>query len=109
MFFINVGRGQRGVRIVDAGWSPGKDKAFGVKRGYFFPGSGMRDQFAINLKLAHSPGDKHAILGTEINNDYGFTLWFFHRFFGFSWFVPSFFFSNFQISGYFNITTGCYS
>jgi L-threonylcarbamoyladenylate synthase len=66
--FVNIWWRQWCPRVIDAGWSPGEDKAFKIQGTNPLPRGIVRQYLTIDLTFSHLPGDKPAILRAEVDN-----------------------------------------
>jgi len=66
-----VVRSKRGAGSVYARRPAGQNESLGVKGSDSLPGGIARENLTIHMALADSPGDEHAVLGTEIEDDDG--------------------------------------
>ena len=69
----------------------------------------MGYQFAIYLKFTYPSGNQHAVLRAEVDDNNGFTFRFSDRLFSFNRLLAGLLLGNFQVGGYFDIVTGCYT
>ena len=64
------GRARRAL-VVHGGGTAREDEALGVERLHTLPRRRVRQQLAVDVLLAHPPGDEHARLPAEIDDDNG--------------------------------------
>ncbi len=56
---------------IDRGRSARKDEALGIQCQHFFSRRVPREEFAVDVRLAHPPGDQLGVLGTKIEDGDG--------------------------------------
>jgi len=71
---VDVAGSQGRPGVVDAGRAAGEDEPLGTKAGDLGPGGVVGHYFAVYLALTHPPGDEHAVLRTEVEDDDCVTL-----------------------------------
>ena len=73
---VDPGRGQGRSRRVNAGGTAGENDALRAQGRDVFPGSVVRNNFAVNFAFPDSPRDEPAVLGAKVDDDNGLTVYF---------------------------------
>src|SRR3990172_991914 len=68
----DIGGRRGGSMLIDTGGPTREDEPLGVQGSYALPRGVVGQKLTVDLALPHAAGDEKAILGAEVQDDYGF-------------------------------------